>query len=111
MSNRERLRLDSIGYWSEIKLDIVREYAKAYSTILTAQKRPKLHHVYIDAYAGAGARRSALGASTVTPRPSPKGFAACRGILTNKGLTSVSSPRNSLSRYGGLRQNGSSLTR
>lgn len=27
---------DEIGYWSEIKLDIIREYAQAYSTILSA---------------------------------------------------------------------------
>ena len=45
---------DRIGYWSEIKLDIVREYAGAYSRILSAQKRPRLTHVYIDAFAGAG---------------------------------------------------------
>jgi three-Cys-motif partner protein len=45
---------DEIGYWSEIKLDIIREYAKAYSTILAAQERPRLYHVYIDAFAGAG---------------------------------------------------------
>ncbi len=45
---------DEIGYWSEIKLDIVREYAQAYSTILSAQRSPSLHHVYIDAFAGAG---------------------------------------------------------
>ena len=31
---------DEIGYWSEIKLDIVREYAVAYSTILSAQRNP-----------------------------------------------------------------------
>jgi three-Cys-motif partner protein len=42
---------DEIGYWSEIKLDIVREYAAAYSKILTARNLP---HVYIDAFAGAG---------------------------------------------------------
>ena len=47
-------KLDEIGYWSEIKLDIVREYAQAYSTILSAQTNPPLHHVYIDAFAGAG---------------------------------------------------------
>jgi three-Cys-motif partner protein len=45
-------QLDEIGYWSEVKLDIVKEYAAAYSRILTAQRR--LHHVYIDAFAGAG---------------------------------------------------------
>jgi three-Cys-motif partner protein len=46
--------LDEIGPWSEVKLDIVREYAKAYSQILTGQKKSRLHHVYIDAFAGAG---------------------------------------------------------
>jgi len=46
--------LDEIGYWSEIKLDIVREYAAAYSRILDARKSPSLHHIYIDAFAGAG---------------------------------------------------------
>lgn len=45
---------DTIGYWSEVKLDIVREYAVAYSKILSAQTHPRLKHVYIDAFAGAG---------------------------------------------------------
>ena len=43
---------DDIGYWSEIKLDIIRDYAQTYSTILSAQEG--LRHVYIDAFAGAG---------------------------------------------------------
>jgi len=47
-------RFDEIGYWSEVKLEILREYAAAYSRILAAQCQPKLHHVYIDAFAGAG---------------------------------------------------------
>jgi three-Cys-motif partner protein len=42
---------DEIGYWSEIKLEIVRDYASAYSTILTSNKLP---HIYVDAFAGAG---------------------------------------------------------
>ena len=45
-------QFDRIGYWSEIKLEILKKYAAAYSTILTAQKT--LYHVYIDAFAGAG---------------------------------------------------------
>ena len=49
-----QIKLDEIGYWSEIKLDIVREYAAAYSKILSAQQTPKLHHLYIDAFAGPG---------------------------------------------------------
>lgn len=47
------IRLDQVGYWSEIKLDIVREYAKAYSTILNKQTGIKAH-LYIDGFAGAG---------------------------------------------------------
>src|SRR3989442_593282 len=54
MSGAKRLKFDEIGYWSEIKLDIVKDYAWAYSRILTAQSRPALHHSYIDAFAGAG---------------------------------------------------------
>jgi three-Cys-motif partner protein len=50
----DQLQFDEIGYWSEIKLEIQKEYAKAYSIILSAQKNPSLHHVYIDAFAGAG---------------------------------------------------------
>jgi three-Cys-motif partner protein len=47
----EFLEFDEIGYWSEIKLDIVRDYASAYSKILNSKNLP---HVYIDAFAGAG---------------------------------------------------------
>ena len=45
---------DTINYWSEVKLDIVKEYAQAYSTILSSQKEPSLYHIYVDAFAGAG---------------------------------------------------------
>lgn len=52
------VKLDKIGYWSEVKLDIVREYAAAYSRILAAQTfddgRTRFKHWYIDAFAGAG---------------------------------------------------------
>lgn len=44
--------LDEIGPWSERKLQIIKEYAKAYSQILA--KQPKLYHIYIDGFAGAG---------------------------------------------------------
>jgi len=49
----KELRLDEIGYWSEVKLDIVRKYARAYSTILAKQALIK-GHLYVDAFAGAG---------------------------------------------------------
>lgn len=47
------MKFDEINYWSEIKLDIVKSYASAYSTILAKQKTIK-EHSYIDAFAGAG---------------------------------------------------------
>ena len=46
--------LDEIGRWSELKLDIVRQYAAAYSLILAKQQKARLSHIYIDAFAGAG---------------------------------------------------------
>jgi three-Cys-motif partner protein len=52
MARSRKLKFDVIGNWSEVKLDIIREYAHAYSTVLSAQ--PSLYHVYIDAFAGAG---------------------------------------------------------
>jgi hypothetical protein len=48
---RSALQFDEIGYWSEIKLEIVRDYAAAYSAILT---KKNLQHIYVDAFAGAG---------------------------------------------------------
>ena len=45
---------DEIGYWSEIKLDIVKEYAKAYSTIMSGEKQKSFYHIYINGFSGAG---------------------------------------------------------
>jgi three-Cys-motif partner protein len=69
MSQIRRLKFDEIGYWSEIKLDIVKEYASAYSQILSAQNKPPLHHVYIDAFAGAGMHISKRGREYVAGSP------------------------------------------
>jgi three-Cys-motif partner protein len=44
---------DEIGYWSEIKLDIIREYASAYSRVLSNQNCIR-RHIYIDAFSGPG---------------------------------------------------------
>jgi three-Cys-motif partner protein len=73
---KRKRQFDEIGNWSEIKLDIVRKYAAAYSTILAKQKR--LVHYYIDGFAGAGVHiskttnqlvpGSALNALSVEPR-------------------------------------------
>ena len=45
-------RHDEIGYWSEVKLDIIRKYAAAFSTIIA--KQPGLSSAYIDGFSGAG---------------------------------------------------------
>jgi three-Cys-motif partner protein len=47
------LEFDEIGYWSEVKLDIIKKYATAYSTIMSAQRSIRAH-LYIDGFAGAG---------------------------------------------------------
>jgi three-Cys-motif partner protein len=47
--------LDEIGYWTEVKLEIIRKYAAAYSKIMRAQaKKWGAYHIYEDAFAGAG---------------------------------------------------------
>lgn len=49
----KKAKYDVIGYGSEVKLDIVREYASAYSQIMNAQAAIK-RYCYVDAFAGAG---------------------------------------------------------
>jgi len=51
-----KIKLDEIGYWSEIKLEIVKKYASAYSTIMSRQQFIKGY--YIDGFAGAGVHLS-----------------------------------------------------
>ena len=58
---------DEIGYWSEIKLEIVRDYASAYSRILRAKNLP---HVYVDAFAGAGQHISKSSGEFIPGSPS-----------------------------------------
>jgi three-Cys-motif partner protein len=45
------LKIDEIGYWSEIKLSILEKYARPYNQILLSHQ---LHPIYIDGFAGAG---------------------------------------------------------
>jgi three-Cys-motif partner protein len=61
------LIFDEIGYWSEIKLDIINQYAQAYSLILSKQKN--LRHVYIDAFAGSGKHISRMTGNFVSGSP------------------------------------------
>ena len=60
-------RLSEIGYWSEIKLEIIKEYAKVYSTILS--KQSYLKHIYIDAFAGVGLHISKTSKEIVAGSP------------------------------------------
>jgi len=47
------MKLDKIGIWSEIKLDIIKEYANAFTTIMKNKEWCR-GYVYIDAFAGSG---------------------------------------------------------
>jgi three-Cys-motif partner protein len=49
--NPQSLKLDEVGDWSELKLEILKKYASAYTSIL---RENKLHPIYIDGFAGAG---------------------------------------------------------
>lgn len=47
------MKIDKIGIWSEIKLEIIKDYACAYTRIMKNQDWCK-GYIYIDAFAGAG---------------------------------------------------------
>jgi three-Cys-motif partner protein len=55
MEARRPARIDTIGKWSEEKLDLLHKYLSAYARIMNSQKKTWLaaYH-YIDAFAGAG---------------------------------------------------------
>jgi three-Cys-motif partner protein len=57
---------DAIGPWTEVKLDILREYAAPYSKIVIAHG---FHHMYIDAYAAGGAHISRTTGQVVAGSP------------------------------------------
>lgn len=52
MAANQGIQFDEIGYWSELKLEILKRYAQEYSKILSNQ--PGLTHYYIDGFAGSG---------------------------------------------------------
>lgn len=60
------IKFDEIGYWSEIKLDIVGRYALEYSRILS---RSRFRHIYVDAFAGSGTHISRATGSRVRGSP------------------------------------------
>jgi len=50
-------QIDEVGYWTEIKLNILRDYSQAYARILKKQTSIK-HFSYIDGFAGAGRHKT-----------------------------------------------------
>ncbi len=69
MTSALPLGFDVIGYWSEVKLDIISKYAKAYSTVIAGHTKTRLTHVYIDGFAGAGEHISKRDRSVVPGSP------------------------------------------
>ena len=62
-------KIDEIGRWTEVKLDILKRYATEYSKILASQRNPSFFHVYIDAFAGAGFHQSKTSGEMVLGSP------------------------------------------
>ena len=60
-------KFDEIGYWSELKLEIVEKYGSAYTT---AFKNTRLKKYYIDGLCGAGVHLSKKTATQVEGSPS-----------------------------------------
>lgn len=98
-----------MGYWTEIKLRIIKDYASAYAIILHNQKLIK-HFAYIDGFAGAGrhisrnTRKSIHGspaiALDVTPQFSHYHFIDLDGERADQ-LKELSKERNNVSVYEG----------
>ncbi len=63
-----RVKLDEVGRWTEIKLQILREYSKAYSKILSKQRSIQ-HYAYIDGFAGAGSHISKASGQEIDGSP------------------------------------------
>jgi three-Cys-motif partner protein len=58
---------DEVGLWSEMKLEIVRDYAREYSRIIS--KQPGFKHIYIDGFAGAGVHLSRTSGDLIPGSP------------------------------------------
>jgi three-Cys-motif partner protein len=58
---------DEIGYWSELKLEIVEKYGRAYTTAFHGN--PRLKKFYIDGFSGAGRHVSKTTKSQVEGSP------------------------------------------
>jgi|JI8StandDraft_1071087.scaffolds.fasta_scaffold06843_4 three-Cys-motif partner protein len=63
----EEFKFDEIGYWSEIKLEIINDYAKEYMKILSKQNF--LKPIYVDAFSGAGKHLSKVSKKEISGSP------------------------------------------
>lgn len=61
--------IDVVGYWTEIKLNILQDYSQAYAKILSQQRFIK-HYAYIDGFAGAGLHISKTTCQKIEGSPS-----------------------------------------
>jgi three-Cys-motif partner protein len=55
--NDAKFKLDEIGIWSELKLEIIEKYGAAYANAFN-KRGSNLHRYYIDGFSGAGVHRS-----------------------------------------------------
>lgn len=62
-----KLEFDHIGYWSELKLEIVEKYGSAYTK--TFGRSPRLKKYYIDGFSGAGVHLSRTTGAQVEGSP------------------------------------------
>lgn len=71
MAKKARRVIESIGEWSEIKIALLEDYAKAYATIFSAEKQKQVnfHTVYIDGFAGSGLKRLRSTGEEITGSP------------------------------------------
>ncbi len=59
--------LDEIGNWTEIKLEIIRKYASAYSRILSS--KGMFRHIYVDGFCGSGEHVANVDGRTISGSP------------------------------------------
>jgi three-Cys-motif partner protein len=63
-------QFDEIGYWSELKLEIVEKYGSAYTKAFAGQRGKALKKYYIDAFSGAGVHVSKRTGEQIEGSPS-----------------------------------------
>lgn len=69
MTTKEEFGFDEVGYWSEIKLEILEKYGRAYTTIMSRQTSIKGYY-YIDGFAGPGVHISKTKKKQIPGSPS-----------------------------------------